>query len=278
MNLEALKRFIYWITERESIRRLKEEGREKPWTEDKILQTYRFCNVRRMDDKVSQWLLNNWYEPNFDHPNALVACGLARFINLPESLELITSLVFTDSGNPKWAKIKSVLRKKKAVGDKIFNGAYMVRGNDGQDKVESVVEYYCNPLAKIKPYTDSMEETWNRVQQSYGMGSFMAGQVVSDLRWAMGGAWYDCTEWAPMGPGSKRGINRLYDRPKNDPLNQNEFLHRLTQVKTKCCLKIPTEITTRLEMIDWQNCLCEFDKYERVRLGEGRPKSLYLGV
>jgi hypothetical protein len=24
-----------------------------------------------------------------------------------------------------------------------------------------------------------------------------------------------------------------------------------------------------------QNCLCEFDKYERVRLGEGRPKQLY---
>ena len=29
---------------------------------------------------------------------------------------------------------------------------------------------------------------------------------------------------------------------------------------------------------DVQNCLCEFDKYERVRLGEGRPKSKYPGA
>jgi hypothetical protein len=29
---------------------------------------------------------------------------------------------------------------------------------------------------------------------------------------------------------------------------------------------------------DLQNCLCEFDKYERVRLGEGRPRSNYPGL
>lgn len=34
----------------------------------------------------------------------------------------------------------------------------------------------------------------------------------------------------------------------------------------------------RLSAQDLQNCLCEFDKYERVRLGEGRPKQLYPGV
>ena len=29
---------------------------------------------------------------------------------------------------------------------------------------------------------------------------------------------------------------------------------------------------------DLQNCLCEFDKYERVRLNEGRPRSNYPGL
>jgi hypothetical protein len=28
----------------------------------------------------------------------------------------------------------------------------------------------------------------------------------------------------------------------------------------------------RLSAQDLQNCLCEFDKFERVRLGEGKPK------
>ena len=30
-----------------------------------------------------------------------------------------------------------------------------------------------------------------------------------------------------------------------------------------------------LEMREIEHCLCEFDKYERVRLGQGRPRSKY---
>ena len=30
-----------------------------------------------------------------------------------------------------------------------------------------------------------------------------------------------------------------------------------------------------LEMRDIEHCLCEYDKYERVRLGEGRPRAKY---
>jgi len=38
---------------------------------------------------------------------------------------------------------------------------------------------------------------------------------------------------------------------------------------------MPT-ICDRLEAIDYQNCLCEFDKYERALQG-GRPKRNYDG-
>jgi len=34
----------------------------------------------------------------------------------------------------------------------------------------------------------------------------------------------------------------------------------------------------KIHMQDLQNCLCEFDKYERVRLGEGRPRNGYRGL
>ena len=80
MKKDPKNRFLYWIKERESIRKKKEAGNPKPWTDDPILQNYRFCNVRRMDDTVSQWLLKNWYEPYFDHPNMLSAAGLSSMI------------------------------------------------------------------------------------------------------------------------------------------------------------------------------------------------------
>lgn len=272
-----LERFCYWINEREAIRLKKEDGKPKPWTSNPILSAYRFCNVRRMDDKVSQWLYQNWYGPNYNHRNMVAAVGLARFINKPETLELIG---FPIRRQPE--RIKQIVRKAQAEGLTVFNSAYMVRGNDGQDKIESVVDYYVEAIRKIPVDTSSMEETHARLLGCYGMGSFMAGQIVADLRWAMGASnsWKDREDWAPLGPGSKRGMNRVLGFPKDTPMNQKAFLERLTGLRYYVIERnlVPVSIYSRMEAHDWQNCLCEFDKYERVLHGEGRPKSRYPGA
>jgi hypothetical protein len=88
-QLSPLERMAYWIEEREAIRLKREAGESKPWTQDPILLGYRFCNVRRMDDRVSRWLLENWYQPYLDHPSMLVNVALARFINNPPILQEI---------------------------------------------------------------------------------------------------------------------------------------------------------------------------------------------
>lgn len=276
-ELSVQNRLEYWITERESIRLKKEAGKPRPWTDDEILDTYRFCNVRRMDDLVSRWLMTNWYEPYFNHPNMIYAVALARFINLPESLKLITELVFT-SRQPRWGEIKTKLRKHRDAGNVIFNGAYMVRGNDGQDKIECVVDHYVQslhdlPLRKLN--TDIMEGAWKQIEAHYGFGSFMAGQVVADLRWAVQGGWFDRMTWAPIGPGSNRGMARLFEESPNPPYKQEEFCERLNWLIEELQKSLPATITSRLEAHDYQNICCETDKYERVLWGEGKPKQLY---
>ncbi len=272
-KLEPAERFLYWIREREQIRLLRKKKKPKPWTDDSILQSYRFCNVVRMDDKVSRWLLKHWYKPNFDHPNMLIACALARFINLPTALEVI--------GFPKrWRPnaVKAKLRKHRDAGNNVFNGAYVVSGKDGLDKIESVVDFYVHPLKRCIVDTNSMEQTWTHVLGHYGFGPFMAGQVVADLRWAMKGKWRDRNRWAPIGPGSRRGLNRLLEQDIKTPIKQEEFEKRLRQMIVTCETFLPLELTNRMEAMDWQNCLCEFDKYSRALLGEGRPKQLYPGI
>ena len=283
MNTDAVRkctvcaRFVYWIGERENIRLKRAVGATKPWTDDKILQRYRFCNVRRMDDAVSQWLLHNWYESNHGHKNMLLACALARFINLPASLGAIG---FPKRWNPK--TIKQGLRRFKEAGNKIFNGAYMVRGNDGQDKVDSVVDYYVDPLKEISveelSNAATMHEVWLSVSRFYGFGAFMAGQVVADLRWATPQRWSDIRLWAPVGPGSRRGMNRLLGRAPTCCMNQDEFSTHLQRTMRDAKRCLPITITDRMEAIDWQNCLCEFDKYERTLFDGKRPKCLYPGV
>lgn len=282
MGLRHYKRFkIYTdlIQERESIKLKRAAGEKKPWTEDKVLQMYRFTNVRRMDDKVSQWLLKNWFEPYYNHPNMLYAVLAGRFFNLPDALDTITDLVFSDDG---WQPelICERLRKRKAGNNRIFNNAYMVRGNDGVDKVETVMGFTIQPMVDDPPKVDrdSMEKTWARLSPRYGMASFMAGQVVADLRWAMEGAWDDKQTWAPAGPGSTRGICWLHNQDLKRNMPQHEFLRDLKEIRTEAEKVLPTSITERLEMMDWQSTLCEFDKYMRVTNGKGRPKQRYPGV
>src|SRR4051794_12814436 len=87
--MTPIETLIHFIKERESIRLKKEAGQPKPWTIDPILQQYRFCNVIRIEDKVSQWLLHNWYKPSNMNNHCLVAIVMARHINLPNTLERI---------------------------------------------------------------------------------------------------------------------------------------------------------------------------------------------
>ena len=273
-KLDPYHRLVYFINERESIRRKRALGLPPPWTDDEILGSYRFCNVRRMDDKVSQWLLNNWYKPYKDHPNILIAVVLARHFNLPSTLEAIGFPV-------EWLPevVKKTLLVKKGNGQNLFNSAYIVPGDASfLSKVHSVIDGVVRWTISLKPLTptDSMKSCVEYLSEIRGLGSFLAGQIVADLRWAMSGSWKDRYTYAPMGPGSKRGMNRVQGRDKDSPLKQEKFLDELVHLVQRLEGDLSNDITRRLEMMDYQNCLCETDKYFRVLLGEGKPKKRYI--
>lgn len=266
------QRFVYFVMERESIRLKREKGEPPPWTKDPILAKYRFTNVRRMDDRVSKWLFDNWYKPNLGHPNMLVAVALARHINLPVTLEEIG---FPLVWNPE--HIKQVVRRRMAHGLPTWSAAYMVRGIGTADKIEMVVDNVCQPLIDNPPKIDtaSMERSVAVLLPYWGFSSFMAGQVVADLRWAMSGSWMDKNIWAPVGPGSLKGMNIFHGRPEKQPISQRQFCLELLDMIAVLKSQLSTSITDRLEAMDYQNICCEMSKYDRTLFGRGKPKQLY---
>jgi len=283
IKLTPRQRLLYWIRERECIRLKKEAGEPKPWTDDEILQSYRFCNVRRMDDKVSRWLYNNWYYPNLDHPNMLLACTLARQLNNPDSLAAIG---FPTRWNP--SKVEGILLQRAEEGLKNYSAAYMITGRFGfgssgrlrQTKPYQTVYTVCHPVytAHIEIDSSSMQNTWSRLLSLPGFSPFIAGQVTADLRWGVSGSWEDKKVWAPIGPGSRRGMNILLTREINYPLKQAKFERELVDMMSVCCDNLSPSIINRLEAIDYQNCLCEYSKYSKALHGMGNPKRLYSGV
>ena len=51
--------YWYFACERQNIFWKKLNNEPAPWTNDPILQTYKFCNSYRVNDRVSQYLLKN---------------------------------------------------------------------------------------------------------------------------------------------------------------------------------------------------------------------------
>jgi DNA adenine methylase len=111
-----------------------------------------------------------------------------------------------------------------------------------------------------------------------GFGSFLAGQVVADLKYdsPLNRA-PDWWTWAASGPGSRRGLNRVLGRPKSSPWDETEWLQSLQRLHEIIGPRIAAAGMPEIHMQDLQNCLCEWDKFERVRLGEGKPRSRYPG-
>lgn len=271
-----------WIHERHSIYIKRAEGLAKPWTTDQILQSYRFCNVYRELDTVTVWIKNNWREPYKNDPNLWFAMVIARLVNWPETL--------TDIGYPinkgQWTPehFLYVMNKRKAHGQKVFSGAYIVSTNGKQmDKAEYLAEYVLGPLwaarDSVRPKSgDTLEAFHTRLMKFDGMGSFMAAQVVADMKYAPvlldAEDWWD---WAAPGPGSKRGMNRLLERDIDSPFTPAQWREKLAILKPLIDKLVHEADLPPIHAQDLQNCLCEFDKYERTRLGEGKPRSSYPG-
>ena len=276
-KLTPIERLLYWINERESIRLKKERGLPRPWTDDSILNTYRFCCVNRDDDRVSRWIIGkDWHGSHRNHPMSLVAAALARFFNFPSTLAVIAPHTW----NYNLEEIRRIIKQRRTEGHQIFNGAYMVSTNGrSMDKVDHVLDLCVGPLS-TKPWSNwidvnSVRKSCENLQQCYGYSGFMSGQVVGDLRWALDGTWADRNVWASMGPGSKRGMNRLHNRPIEAHLSQKQFEKELTELISVYQRELPLSIRSRLAAISVQSTLCELDKYERTLWEGRRPKSLY---
>jgi hypothetical protein len=268
---------VQWIERREAVRRAKAAGQPWPWTQDPPLQQWRWCNVRRMDDRVSLALLRRWYAPSAtDAATALVSACLARLVNWPDLLMAITAGETFALRHLERARER--LQARAEDGEKVFTGAYVVPGRPGEGKVLTVVNHARNVRdGAAKLWGSSMRQTWANLTRLDGLGSFLAGQMVADLAALPAGAgWTDVRTWAPLGPGSARGINRVFGRPKDKAVSQGQFEQELPFLIGMLRPRIE-EIWADRDLIamDVQNCLCEFDKYRRLTLGEGSVRARY---
>jgi len=276
----ALERLAYWINEREQIRSKRLMKQPPPWTQDDILRVYRFCNVHREHDRVTQWIKKNWRDPNAKDPYLWHAMIIARLLNWPDTL---AEIGYPEPWDRQGKHVEAHLISRQEAGEKIFTGAYIVSTNGiATDKVSYVLKTFSRAWSSDDPpdSKDTLQQAHAKLMAMHGMGSFMAAQVVADLKntpfLKKASDWWT---WCAPGPGSMRGLARLQsdlstvDRVISRGIDKRTFVEQLLALRNR--LRTHTNYADELCLQDLQNCLCEFDKYERVLWNQGKPRALY---
>lgn len=277
-----IKEFFAFVSERHKIYRYREVLHQpKPWTDDPILRRYRFCNVYRELDRVTEWIRENWRDPHRRDPDLWFALTVARFLNLPASLKAIGYPVPFEK-----TAFKRVLRRRKESGEVIFNGAYMIHADAVETglKTDYLADFVFTPMWKdresLRPRkTDSLRDFYTRLREYRDIGSFMAGQIIADTKFTP--PLRDAEDWwtfAVPGPGSLRGMNLICGRDMNAKWKEDEWYDRLGVLQEAVDPLVKDADMPRLSSQDLQNCLCEYSKYMKAKLGLGRPKTLFNGA
>lgn len=268
---ETTAQLVFWIIERDNMRERKDAG-GKPdlafgWSSYVHMGTVRYCNVRREDDSVTRWLARHW-RPQFSQPWHTV---LARMVNyIPTLNELVVGL---ESGSSV-PDLGQAMKRQRALGHKIWTSAYTI-STAGQtiDKVDYVMGVVADVQGRWTAPREQSLAAWHHTLSNFkGLGSFLSAQVVADMKNTVGHPlasapdWY---AWSAYGPGSMKGLAAYF----GTPCTPKNYPAMLSTCWEETMPHLPDHLKI-MHMQDFQNCMCEFSKYMRVREG-GHVRNKY---
>lgn len=260
--------FFSTAVERENIRLRRLTGAKWPWTEDEIFQTWRFCNVRREDDKTTVWFRVNIRNKHGGW-QLVRATFVFRWFN-----NIVTGKIIEDMLYDNDLDIVEMKRRLRDVRP-ITHGAFMTRTPDGLNKLDGVLWVIENSLPELR----LMYEEWMRIQiptlvkpwfdlcELPCMGPFMSYEVITDLRHthilenAM-----DIMTWANAGPGCARGIGRVVNKEFNRHKDQPEILEIMKEV-LEASKDFWPKSWEPWEMREVEHWACEYHKYCNAKEG-----------
>lgn len=255
MHVGYIDQLMYWINERENIRMARLQGGPRPWTHDPILQKYHFCNIWRQYDRGT-----------LDIYKARMGLDIPT-VELPAFFTVARLFNRADTLVEYWTHSIEGVKYRKAMGHRVFNTAYVVStcgvSMDKIDYVHDVVEQVRNRA--INPL--SCERAFFDLRTINGLGSFLCGQIVADLKYTP--YLEEAPDWwtfAVMGPGSKKGLDHIF----YGGTTERNFKIRLEELHEHIRPHIP-----KMHAQDLQNCLCEMSKFVRYKENLPGRRRLY---
>lgn len=268
----------YWrfAAERQRVFFSRLEGKPAPWSDDPILNEYKFTNAYRASDRVSQYLIKEViYEGSSEPEEVFFRIILFKLFNKIETWRLLEAQL----GGIHWASYRyrdydRVLSQAMASGNAIYSAAYIMASGHGifgvQRKHQSHLKLLELMLAESVP--ERLAECKNmrhgfELLRSYPLfGDFLAYQLITDINYS------ELTNFSEMeftmpGPGARDGIRKCFSSLGG--LSEVDIIRLMADRQELEFERLGIEFQTlwgrRLQLIDIQNLFCEVGKYARVK-------------
>jgi len=253
------------------LRRLR--GEAPPWTDDPVIAAWRFTNVYRAADRVSQYLIRNViYAGNQDRSEVVFRVLLFKWFNRISTWELLQErLGPLGVGSFDPAAAARVLSGARAAGERIYSAAYIVPPVPGEPSPK-----HAGHLALTMRMLDaglpdrlgeagSLEGVFRLLRAWPGVGDFLGYQMAIDMNYS-NVIDHDENEFVVAGPGALDGLSKAW--PGAD-LRRAAELIRATAAEqdeqfARLGLDFPGLFGRPLKLIDCQNLYCEISKYARA--------------
>lgn len=314
-NFRLLLEFIrdrYEVHTRKDIERL-----PKPWTNNPVLQQYKFTNIRREHDRQSkkyisitatnhyltlnEKILNTFLFRSWNNHDTLMKLG-GHFsiddINTGRAVSIAREVVKDvekQDPNHMWYNSAYIQGNTKAVWRRPEGKGLIYTGDqsDAEDciplRMFNVAKFVVDHHIDQKLiYADDQLEAYNIICSVPGFSTFLAYQIFVDLTYIPEFKFSE-NEFTMAGPGCKRGLDYLFSDEKG--MTPEECLFWLRDNFDRLNAQFPDigldlnklmydlpEWDRRMNVMSLENCMCELSKYLKVVYGTGRPRCKYKGV
>ena len=277
--------YFAFLRERYEILLRRRAGQPWPWTEEPVLQAWRFTNVRREDDRTTISFRETVREPLRDDPHVLFATIAWRWFNLIETGEALQPFLMSREA---WDRpeVERLLQQRHDRGEKVFTGAFMVNSEQNRPKLPAILDYidwcyeHLDPEEVLRTCR-TKEAMFQRIQAIPRQGAFSAYQVVVDLMYThlLEDA-PDLDTFTVAGPGCARGLGYVV----HDGPDAFRYQSRRDQCVMLDLMRdlLAASRDPNYWPADWppfilsdiENGLCEFAKYRSAQEGK-RQKRRY---
>ncbi len=266
----------YWrfANERQNVYLRKLSNPNGPWTDDPILQTYRFTNPYRATDRVSQYLIGSVQydiKRSQSPQEVFFRTILFKIFNKIETWEALEKSL----GNISWqsadqSAILNVLNQLKAK-QSIYSAAYIMSSPPfghkfkHENHIAMLWQMMNDGLPGKIAQSQNIEEIYNMILAYPGMGKFLAFQYTIDINYS---SITDHGEsgYVVAGPGAIDGISKCFI--DTGGLSAQDVIYAVTDNQSRefdrLGIDFPGLFGRPLQPIDCQNLFCEISKYSRV--------------